>query len=237
MLIADNVGKSFAAGEPALRGVSLEIAAGEFVCIVGRSGSGKSTLLNILSSLLSPDTGEVRYQGQPLSGYSSRDIDRLRATDFSMVFQMHHLLPYLTALENVLTPYLSRLRPVTRVLKQRAMDCLDRVGLVDKAGRLPGKLSGGERQRVAIARALVTDPRIVFADEPTGSLDATTGAQVMDILQELGPAGQTVVMVTHEAAYAAMASRVVEIADGRLNSAGNQGSCFGGSTDSLATAI
>lgn len=216
MLIADAIEKSYAAGEPALRGVNLTIEAGEFVCIVGRSGSGKSTLLNILSSLLTPDRGEVRYRGKALADYAAKEIDRLRATDFSMVFQSHHLLPYLTALENVLTPYLSHLRPVTRSVKQRAMACLERVGLADKAGRLPGKLSGGERQRVAIARALVTDPRIVFADEPTGSLDGATGGQIMEILGGLQAGGQAVVMVTHEPAYAAMASRVVEIRDGRL---------------------
>jgi putative ABC transport system ATP-binding protein len=220
MLIADNIFKSFAAGEPALRGVSLALEPREFVCIVGRSGSGKSTLLNILSSLLIPDSGEVRYRGRSLAGYTARDLDRLRATDFSMVFQMHHLLPYLTALENVLTPFLSRIRPVTRAMKRRALECLDQVGLAGKADRLPGRLSGGERQRVAIARALVTDPRIIFADEPTGSLDAATGGQIMDILRDVGSRGQAVVMVTHEPAYAAMASRVVEIADGRLRQVG-----------------
>ena len=216
MLLADTIVKTFANGTPALRGVSLEVAAGEFVAIIGRSGSGKSTLLNVLSSLLTPDAGEVRYRGRSLAERSAKEIDRLRATDFSMIFQMHHLLPTLCALENVLTPFLSRLTPVTRAEKRRALDCLAQVGLTDKAHRLPGRLSGGERQRVAIARALVTDPRIVFADEPTGSLDGETGGQIMAILRRLHASGQTVVMVTHEPEYAAMASRMVEIADGRL---------------------
>jgi putative ABC transport system ATP-binding protein len=219
MLTADDVVKSYAAKDaaaPVLRGVSLAIEPGQFVCVVGRSGSGKSTLLNILSSLLSPDAGSVRYQGRDLAAMSEAERNRLRATDFSMVFQMHHLLPYLTARENVLTPFLSGLRPVSAARRRRALECLDRVGLADKAKRLPGALSGGERQRVAIARALVTEPRIVFADEPTGSLDGDTGTQIMRLLTELNGEGLTVVMVTHEPAYAAMASRVVTMRDGHI---------------------
>lgn len=221
MLVADAIVKSFATdagAAPALRGVSLAIDAGEFACIIGRSGSGKSTLLNILSSLLSPDSGEVRYQGRSLAAMRPRERNRLRATDFSVVFQMHHLLPYLTALENVLTPFLSGLAPVSPARRKTALECLDRTGLADKADRLPGRLSGGEQQRVAIARALVTTPRIIFADEPTGSLDGDTGGHIMDILKGLNADGLTVVMVTHEPAYAAMAGRVVEIEDGRIRS-------------------
>lgn len=219
MLTADAVVKSYAAKDaaaPVLRGVSLAIEPGQFVCVVGRSGSGKSTLLNILSSLLSPDAGSVRYQGRDLAAMTEAARNRLRATDFSMVFQMHHLLPYLTARENVLTPFLSGLRPVSAARRRRAMECLDRVGLADKAKRLPGALSGGERQRVAIARALVTEPRIVFADEPTGSLDGDTGTHIMRLLTELNAEGLTVVMVTHEPAYAAMASRVITMRDGSI---------------------
>ncbi|MFP5259573.1 MAG: ABC transporter ATP-binding protein [Acidobacteriota bacterium] len=221
MLVADNVVKAYASeagNAPALRGASLRIAAGEFVCIVGRSGSGKSTLLNILSSLLSPDAGQVRYQNRNLAALTARERDRLRATDFSMVFQMHHLLPYLTAFENVLTPFLSSLRPVSAGKRRKALECLARVGLADKADRLPGRLSGGEQQRVAIARALVTEPRVIFADEPTGSLDGDTGRHIMNILSGLNAEGMTVVMVTHEPDYAAMAGRVVEIADGLVKS-------------------
>ncbi|WP_300161956.1 ABC transporter ATP-binding protein [Solidesulfovibrio sp.] len=222
MLIAEDVVKSFAAKDqaaPVLRGVSLSVSPGEFVCIVGRSGSGKSTLLNILSSLLTPDAGSVRYKGRDLAAMGEGERNKLRATDFSMVFQMHHLLPYLTARENVLAPFLSGLRPVSAARRRQALACLDRVGLADKADRLPGALSGGERQRVAIARALVTEPGIVFADEPTGSLDGDTGGQIMDILSRLNADGLTVLMVTHEPAYAAMASRVIEIRDGRIAAA------------------
>lgn len=218
LLAAENVVKSFAAPEapPVLRGVSLDIESGDFACVVGRSGSGKSTLLNILSSLLSPDGGSVRFRGRDLAALTEKERNRLRATDYSMVFQMHHLLPYLTVRENVLTPFLSGLRPVGAARKRYALDCLARVGLTDKADRLPGGLSGGERQRVAIARGLVTEPAILFADEPTGSLDGDTGAQIMDILRQLNADGLTVVMVTHERAYAAMASRVIEIRDGLI---------------------
>ncbi|EKO41152.1 MAG: ABC-type antimicrobial peptide transport system, ATPase component [Solidesulfovibrio magneticus str. Maddingley MBC34] len=219
MLVAKDIVKTFAgeAGNaPALRGVSLIVEAGEFVAVTGRSGSGKSTLLNILSSLLTPDAGQVLYEGRDLAALSARERDKLRATDFSMVFQMHHLLPYLTAFENVLTPFLSGWRPVDAARKAFALECLERVGLADKAERLPGKLSGGEQQRVAIARALVTRPRALFADEPTGSLDGGTGRQIMDILSDLNKDGLTVVLVTHEPLYARMAGRLVEIADGRL---------------------
>ena len=222
MLLAEDVIKSYAAKDqaaPVLRGVSLSVSPGEFVCIVGRSGSGKSTQLNNLSSLISPDARTERYKGRDLAAMGEGERNKLRATDFSMVFQMHHLLPYLTARENVLAPFLSGLRPVSAARRRQALACLDRVGLADKADRLPGALSGGERQRVAIARALVTEPGIVFADEPTGSLDGDTGGQIMDILSRLNADGLTVVMVTHEPDYAAMASRVVEMRDGRITAA------------------
>jgi len=222
MLRAIDVTKCHAgasASAPALQGVNLTIGAGDFACIVGRSGSGKSTLLNVLATLLTPDAGEIRYEDRSLSGLPGHELDRLRSTDFSMVFQMHHLLPYLSALENVLVPFFKRLAPVSAATRAKALACLDRVGLADKAGRLPGRLSGGEQQRVAIARALVTAPRIIFADEPTGSLDRTTGNTVMDLLREFNAEGITVVMVTHEPRYASMASRVVEIEDGRVKQA------------------
>lgn len=180
MLRAIDVTKRHAgasASAPALQGVNLTIGAGDFACIVGRSGSGKSTLLNVLATLLTPDTGEIRYEERNLSGLPGHELDRLRSTDFSMVFQMHHLLPYLSALENVLVPFLKRLAPVSAATRAKALECLDRVGLTDKAGRLPGRLSGGEQQRVAIARALVTGPRIIFADEPTGSLEEPRGTR------------------------------------------------------------
>jgi putative ABC transport system ATP-binding protein len=202
--------------KPVLDGVSVTIGRGDFACIMGRSGSGKSTLLHVLSTLLRPTSGRVVYADRELTALPERDRNALRGSDLAMIFQMHHLLPYLTALENVMVPFLAGLRPVTAQSRARAMDSLARVGLADKADRLPGNLSGGEQQRVAIARALARDPRVLFADEPTGSLDTATGGGIMDLLLDLNAEGLTVVMVTHQAEYASLASRVIRIADGRV---------------------
>ncbi len=198
----------------ALKGVSLSVSQGEFVSIVGRSGSGKSTFLSVLSTLLKPDAGQLNYHGQDLARASEAEINALRHGDFAVIFQFHYLLPYLTALENTLLPFMRGLKPVTRAQKARAMESLERVGLADKAHRLPGQLSGGEQQRVAIARALVKDARILFADEPTGSLDSATGSTVMELLKGIHGDGLSVVMVTHNEEYARLADRVVRMEDG-----------------------
>ena len=218
MLVARNIVKRFGpeTAAPALSGVSLAVEAGDFACIVGRSGSGKSTLLNVLSSLLKPDSGEVLYKGASVTAMREADLNRLRGTDFAMIFQLHYLLPYLTALENVLTPFMKGLSPVSRENRERGLACLERVGLADKGRRLPGELSGGEQQRVAIARALAAGPSILFADEPTGSLDKRTGQTIMDLLADLNDAGLTVVMVTHDPQFAGLASRRIELEDGRV---------------------
>jgi putative ABC transport system ATP-binding protein len=225
LLHAVGVTKSFAqadsgadsgAGAPtqALRGVSLSVAPGEFVSIVGRSGSGKSTFLSVLSTLLKPDSGQLTYNGFDLTTASEADIDALRHGDFAVIFQFHYLLPYLTALENTLLPFMRGLRPVSGEQRRRGLECLERVGLADKGHRLPGQLSGGEQQRVAIARALVKDARILFADEPTGSLDSATGATVMELLGQIHKDGLSVVMVTHNEQYASLSDRMVRMADG-----------------------
>jgi len=217
MLSAIDLHHAYATGAPpVLDAVSVTIEKGDFACIMGRSGSGKSTLLHILSTLLRPTQGRVVYKDMELTALPEQDRNALRRTDFAMIFQMHHLLPYLTALENVMVPFLAGLRPVAAKARVRAMDSLARVGLADKADRLPGNLSGGEQQRVAIARALARDPRALFADEPTGSLDTATGGEIMDLLRTLNAEGLTVVMVTHQAEYAALASRVIHLADGRV---------------------
>lgn len=219
MFTVENVVKNYDASisdAKALDGVTLTIPQGAFACIVGRSGSGKSTLLNILSTLLKPDSGRVLYGERDLGQLSDKELDALRSTDFSMIFQLRHLLPYLTALENVLAPFMKNLAPISAERRKKAEACLERVGLAGKHDRLPGKLSGGEQQRVAIARALVTGPRVLFADEPTGSLDKKTGDAVMALLKELHADGITVVMVSHQAEYAALATQVVEIEDGRV---------------------
>jgi putative ABC transport system ATP-binding protein len=219
MLTAKNITKEFnLSGKvvPVLKGISLTVADGEFVAIVGRSGSGKTTLLNVLSTLVKPDNGELHYRKNDLCALSESRLNRLRQADFSVIFQFHHLLPYLTVLENSLLPFMRSMRTVKKEAVNKAWQCLDRVGLADKADRLPGSLSGGEQQRVAIARALVKSSKVLFADEPTGSLDKGTGEQIMELLATLHQEGMSVVMVTHEPEYAALTQRTVVIEDGLM---------------------
>lgn len=219
MLTAKNIFKSFplqGQDTQVLKGVSFELQEGEFASIVGRSGSGKSTLLNVLSTLVRPDGGELSYCGLDLAAVAEKKLNRLRNTDFSVIFQFHHLLPYLTVLENTLLPFMDRVKPVNKKDTDKALACLDRVGLADMARRLPGNLSGGEQQRVAIARALVKSSKILFADEPTGSLDKATGEKIMELLTNLHAEGLSIIMVTHEPAYAELAQRTIEIEDGML---------------------
>ncbi|WP_028584185.1 ABC transporter ATP-binding protein [Desulfogranum mediterraneum] len=221
MLSAQNISKHYSCNGTrvsVLQQIDFRLAEGEFVAIIGRSGSGKTTLLNILSTLIRPDSGQIHYHDKELTSLAEKERNRLRKTDFAVIFQFHHLLPYLTVLENTLLPLMGGLSPISRAERERARQCLQRVGLTGLADRLPGRLSGGEQQRVAIARALVTDSRILFADEPTGSLDTATGSRIMALLAELHQEGLSIVMVTHEPAYAALAQRTVELEDGvRLN--------------------
>lgn len=227
MLSASNIQKSFTTDTTTnvLKGVTLDILPGEFACIVGRSGSGKSTLLNILSTLLRPDSGSVVYNGTDLGKATAKEINRIRQNDFSLIFQSFHLFPYLTVLENVLLPYLSGVAPVSKTAKHKALEIIERVGLKGKETRLPGKLSGGEQQRVSIARALVKRPNILFADEPTGSLDIQTGKAIIELLKELNSENLTVVMVTHALEYTKYANRVIEMKDGLI--CGKQGEFAG----------
>lgn len=198
----------------ALDGVSLAIPAGEFVSIMGPSGCGKSTLLHMIGALDVPTAGQVLFRGVPLDAV--RDLDRLRAREIGFVFQTFYLLPNLTALENVQLPMFGDGRPEAARC-ERAETLLALVGLADRAGHLPGQLSIGQRQRVAIARALANEPAIVLADEPTGSLDSRSGGEVMDLLERLHTErGTTLVVVTHDAAVAARARRLVRMLDGRI---------------------
>ncbi len=199
-----------------LRDVDLVVEEGEFVAIVGRSGSGKTTLLNVLSTLVKPDDGELVYQHRTLTDADGATLNELRRTDFGVIFQFHHLLPYLTVLQNTLLPFMHSVTPVSAELSDRAKKCLQRIGLGEKLHRLPGSLSGGEQQRVAIARAMVKSARVLFADEPTGSLDNKTGGEIMDLLEELNRDGMSIIMVTHEPRYAERAARVVQLEDGRV---------------------
>lgn len=218
MLSAIDIKKSFVSETTTnvLKGVTIDIHTGDFTCIIGRSGSGKSTLLNILSTLLRPDSGSVVYNGRDLGKAGAREINAIRQKEFSVVFQSFHLLPYLTVTENVLLPYLSGVSPVNKAAKEKAQRIIERVGLKGLENRLPGKLSGGEQQRVSIARALVKEPKILFADEPTGSLDINTGKSIIELLKELNSDGLSVVMVTHALEYTKYADRVIEMKDGHI---------------------
>lgn len=219
MLEAKNIIKTFRSEgveTHALNKVSVTVNPGEFVSIVGRSGSGKTTLLNVLSTLLSPDSGQIIYGGEDVTNLSAVRLNKLRQKDFSIVFQFHYLLPYLSARENVLLPYMKGLTPVAKEVRKRADACLERVGLGGKGDKIPGHLSGGEQQRVAIARALVKESTLLFADEPTGNLDKGTGDSVMDLLADLKSDGLSIVMVTHDNDFASRADRVVNMADGMV---------------------
>jgi putative ABC transport system ATP-binding protein len=198
----------------ALRGVSLDVAAGELVAVMGPSGSGKSTLMHILAGLDKPTSGTVEIAGQEITSLDDRALTLLRRKHIGFVFQFFNLLPMLTAEENVLLPLsIAGQKPEQRFLEE----LLARTGLDERRTHRPSELSGGQQQRVAIARSLVTRPTILFADEPTGNLDSKTGGEILDLLRESVDAyGQTTVMVTHEARAAAIADRVLFIADGLI---------------------
>jgi putative ABC transport system ATP-binding protein len=200
----------------ALDGVDLEMRTGEFVAVCGPSGCGKTTLLNILSAIERADAGRAIVCGHDLSTLAPRDADRFRRSTIGLVFQLHNLLPNLTALENVQIPLLADGVPRSERIG-RARRLLERVGLGHRLHAHPPTLSGGERQRVAICRALVNRPSIVLADEPTGALDSHSGDQLFDLLAELRrETGMTLVVVTHEANVAARAERVIHMLDGRV---------------------
>lgn len=199
----------------ALRGVDLSIDAGEFVTIMGQSGSGKSTLLSVLGGMNHPTAGEVKMAGVRLYTLPGEKLADFRARNLGFVFQSFHLIPYLTAIENVMLP-LAIARMGSRMKRSRAMEVLGLVGLSSKADRLPSRLSGGEQERVAIARAIVNKPHILLADEPTGNLDTKTSEEVMALFRELNKSGQTVVMVTHNPENCAYSDRTIRLKDGVL---------------------
>lgn len=203
-----------------LAGLDLRVDSGESVAVVGPSGSGKTTLLGLMAGLDRPTRGEVRLGDTPLSALTEDARAEFRAVHVGFVFQTFHLLASLTALENVEVPLelapRSRRRPVGEV-RRRAAGLLEQVGLGDRLHHYPAELSGGEQQRVAIARAFVTEPRILFADEPTGNLDRETGARIVDLLRGLNDVGgTTMVLVTHDEGIAGVADRVLRLADGEL---------------------
>jgi len=198
----------------ALDSVSLHVEAGEWLAIMGPSGSGKSTLVNLIGCLDRPTSGEIWLDGENVATLPLSELTRVRAERIGFVFQQFHLIPYLTALENImLAQYFHSMTD-----EQEALDALDRVGLRERAGHLPSQLSGGEQQRVCIARALINDPKIVLADEPTGNLDAVNEEIVLRLLRQLHQQGRTIVMVTHDPVVARLADRRIELHHGRIAS-------------------
>lgn len=215
-IVMKEITKSF--GSPpvhVLKGVSGVIESGEMLSISGRSGSGKSTLLYIISSLDKPTTGEIIMDGVSLSEISQKELHEFRNQKMGFVFQFHHLLPELTALENVLMPTLKC--AYKKEYTEFALELMREFGIVDKSDRFPSQLSGGEQQRVAIARALVMKPRFLFADEPTGNLDSINGQLVMNLFLRINrERSTTIIYVTHDAIFAKMASRQITLADGLI---------------------
>ncbi len=201
----------------ALRGVTFSIDKGEFVSVMGPSGSGKSTLLHIMSFLDRPTGGSYKFQGKSIDEMTDQELARVRNKDMGFVFQSFNLLSRLTVYDNVEIPLLySDIPPKKR--QTLVEEAVRSVGLEEKLYQEAGRLSGGQKQRVAIARALVTDPNVIFADEPTGNLDSQSGLQIMEILKSLNDKGRTVVLVTHETQTAEFANRVIRIKDGMVES-------------------
>ncbi len=200
----------------ALDGVSFSIAEGEFVAIMGPSGSGKSTLMNLIGCLDKPTSGTISINSTNVSHLNDRQLARLRGSQIGFVFQTFNLIPRIDALANVMLPMTFAGKIPPRERRQRAQELLESVGLGQRLHHLPSELSGGERQRVAIARALANNPKIILADEPTGNLDTKTGKTILDLFIELNQQGRTIIVVTHDAAVASHARRILHLLDGKI---------------------
>ena len=218
IIVVDGVHKSYLMGKeavPALRGVSLDIRRGEFVCLMGPSGSGKTTLLNIIGGLDEAGRGHVVVEGENLVAMSENELADLRLQKMGFIFQSYNLLGNFTAQENVEAPMV--LAKVGRkARRERARILMEKVGLADRSHHYPSELSGGQQQRVAIARALANDPNILIADEMTGDLDSETGFAIMELAKELNEDGMTIIFVTHDPRMAEFAKRVIQIRDGKI---------------------
>lgn len=218
MIKAEKLYKKYQLGQvevPVLNGISLDVKKGEYLIIKGRSGSGKSTLLYLLGLLDSPTEGEVYIEDINITKLSEEDKNSYRLENFGYVFQDYALLPELNAWENVSLPLIMKGMSIKEAQK-KSLKFLEEVGLAEKSSNLPSQLSGGQQQRVSIARAIVTEPRILFADEPTANLDNKTAAQVMQVFKKIKEKGQTIIMVTHETKKAVGSDRIIELLDGKI---------------------
>lgn len=218
MIKVENLTRTYGSGDiqvKALSNVSLTIEENEFVAVMGTSGSGKSTLMNILGCLDTPTSGEYLLSNQSIKEIDDVSLSKIRNEKIGFIFQTFHLLPRLSALQNVTLP-LRYSSIETEEALERGNDMLDKVGLKDRSHHKPFEMSGGQRQRVAIARALVNKPKVIFADEPTGNLDSKTSYEIMELLCQLHAQGQTIVMVTHEEDIAAFANRIIRMKDGKV---------------------
>ena len=218
-----DINKIYRLGEvdlPVLKGISLRVARGELLALMGASGSGKSTLMNILGCLDRPTSGEYLFDGRAIAGYTAKERARLRNGMIGFVFQSFNLLARMTAFENVLMPLMyCRDRLSEREMERRTAELLEKVGLADRHHHTPSQLSGGEQQRVAIARSLVNSPQVLFADEPTGNLDSRTSEEILALFQQLNQTdGITLIMVTHDPGVAEYAQRTIRIRDGLIES-------------------
>ena len=221
LLSARGLSKSYTMGRrtlEVLRGVNLDVARGEFLALRGASGAGKSTLLHLIGGLDSPNAGKISFNGQNLAAFSESELTHFRNRRVGFVFQAYHLLPELTALENVCLPArVARISAATA--EKRGRELLSRVGLQERTDHKPFELSGGEQQRVAIARALINEPELLLADEPTGNLDSHTGGEIIELLKSLrGEKHMTLAIATHDAKVAEHAERMVQLVDGQIQS-------------------
>ena len=217
-----NIVKQYAMGDEistVLKGINLSVNEGEFLAVLGPSGSGKSTLMNIIGCLDTPTSGDYYLYGRHIFDQDEKTLAQIRSKEIGFIFQSFYLLQRQTALDNVILPLIYA-GMGAKEREQRAKSMLERVGLGDKMYHFPNQMSGGQQQRVAIARAISTNPTILLADEPTGALDQKTGAQVMDIFNELNAEGRTIIMITHDAKIAKHAKRIVRILDGNLSEGG-----------------
>ncbi len=211
----DSVTKRYNMGHStvnALNGMDLEIEEGEMVAIMGPSGSGKTTLLNMIGGLDSPDSGTIHIKGMEISSLNEGQRAQFRKNNVGFIFQFFNLIPSLTALENVLVPVMFDKDPPF----ERGVQLLERMGLKDRMGHIPGKLSGGERQRVAIARALINDPMLILADEPTGNIDSETAREIVSLFKELNDEGKTMLLATHDRIVAGRARSMIKVRDGHV---------------------